>query len=1120
MKMKLLWFTRMLSIILLIGLAMPVLGQTEEQKKHPKYAELEEHFKAWKQAKDQNDQETFQKEMYKINELEVEIFGESHLKSAEVINHLGLMFLEAGQFDNALQRFDFSLKVRIKFLGDNDSEVGISYSNIGEAYRYKGEYDKAIGYYEKSLTILVKTFNETHQYVATVYNNQGLAYDSKGDYEKAIASLEKSLSIRLKILAQDHPDIAISYNSLGETYRSKGDYNKAIDYHEKSLAIRSKKFSDTDPRIAISYNNLGIVYFLKGECNKAIEYSEKALDIRLKILKENNPLVATSYNNLAGSYYCIGEYYKAIGYAEKSLIISKNIGEKYPDTGISYMNAAAYYQEVGNYEKAFEYFEKAFGIFSKTVGENSILVAKLYNILGRAHKSKNEYDKAIDYYKKSLTIFIRLLKDNHPNVAGLYNNLGSIYDSKTEYETALVYINKALGIYKQSEERTNYLKILDNTKLLYQKLNKIPETISTLEEAIGVVLKARNEIVGRDKQAFTEKHIHFFEELVNLYNQTGQQEKAFEISEKMRGLSILESFQLQFALKESGVKQKVVTDMLNRKGKIESLYSEFSAVLRQGEKGQVYAKTLKEKILLEERELERVDRNLENSNPLYAKNRKIKIPDIKNLQTKLGESKKTLLEFTLSKDSEGKETLTAFVISKTKFDPVVLGAKLHLSLQINNLRQLISVNPDRRNLILAKTADNLDFLLGSSASEYQCKYKDDDERKKCEGFEEGTEIFKEEWNNSKEKLQSLDGVREPQKVWKKFAVMERQIPKEEATNTWLPFYLKEVYKTVIHPLYEKKLIETKEILISPDASLFTVPFSALLTSENKYWSEKATISLIHSASIWMKLKETQKREYSHPIYAMGNPVYALSHSDTKGVRSSDLRAVSRGESMDTLKLGNLKGSKEEMIFITNEIYKQEKSEHVKGGLFANKQDLADNFAERKPIYKTVHFSAHGLFFPDAAELNSLALTSRAKAEEFKLKELEQYETSSKKKFPVDGFLKMGDVVDLGIKTDLIVMSACETSLGTERAGEGMVGLPQAFLIAGSQNTLATLWSVDDNGTTVFFKKFYQHYIIAPNKLNSSMSLQKSQWETFGNKDKAKDKFKDPYFWAPFVVYGE
>ncbi len=1087
--------------------------------------------------------------------------NENHIDVITSYNNLGSAYKSKGDYDKAIEFLSKSAAGIRNTLGENHPFTATSYNNLGTVYQEKGDYDRAIELHRKSLAIRLKIFGEDHTDTGMSYNNLGMVYVAKGDYEKAIESFLKSLQIYSKALGNNHPDLAIPLNNIGLTYREMGNDNKAIEFYFKSFAILSKSLGESHPSVATSYNNLGTVYYDKGEYEKAIEYFRKALEIRLRTLGENHPDLAASYNNLGAVYKSKGEYEKAIEYYKKSFgIMIKTLEENHPDVATSYNNLGSVYNEKGEYEKAIEYYQKSLGIRLKTLGENHPDVATSYNNLGSVYQDRKEFEKAaefyikslfirmktlgenhpssatsysslgslyssnglfeeaIEYYGKSLDIRLKTLGENHSDVAASFSNLGSVYQKKGEYKKAIEYNQKSLGILRKSEDRLTYLVTLDNAASLYLKLKKTPEAIATFEEAVSVVLKARTEIVGKDKQSFTEKHIHFFKELVDLYNQTGQPQKAFEINEKMRGLSILENFQLQFALRESKVNQKTAEEMLNRKGKIESLYSEYSAVTRQGEKANVYAKSLKDNILKEESILERMDKELEKSNPLYAKNRKIRIPEISALQKKLGDAGKTLLEFTLSKDIDGKETLSAFVISKGKFQSVVLGSKLNLSLAIQNLRQIISRNPKERTLILARGLNKEDIILGYGESEYLCKYPSEEERKRCSGFEEGTEIFREEQRNEKDRLKSLEKNRGTEKVWKKFAVMEREIPKEESTEKFMPLYLKEIYTLVISPLLEKNLIENREILISPDSSLFTVPFAALRDAKGEYFGNHYSISMIHSASIWMKLSEYEYEKFSHLVYAMGNPLYSFGHSETRSVRAADLRAVAKGGSMESLKLGNLKGSKEELFFLSEKIYQQEKSEHIQMGLSANKSELSERFAERKPVYKTVHFSVHGLFFPDAEELNSLALTSRKKAEEADKESLLKYEAAQNKKLPEDGFLKMGDVIDLGIKTDLVIMSACETSLGSERAGEGMVGLPQAFLLAGSQNTMATLWSVDDHGTMLFFKKFYHHYILSKMDLKANKSLQTSQKEIYSAKD--KNQYIDPYYWAAFVIYGE
>ena len=98
------------------------------------------------------------------------------------------------------------------------------------------------------------------------------------------------------------------------------------------------------------------------------------------------------------------------------------------------------------------------------------------------------------------------------------------------------------------------------------------------------------------------------------------------------------------------------------------------------------------------------------------------------------------------------------------------------------------------------------------------------------------------------------------------------------------------------------------------------------------------------------------------------------------------------------------------------------------------------------------------------------------------------------------------------------MSACETSLGTQKAGEGLVGLPQGFLMGGANYVLATLWSVDDAGTQKFMRVFYTKVFDPANKnIPIPVLLKQTQKEL---SDKTNNKYyHDPFYWSAFVVYG-
>ena len=111
----------------------------------------------------------------------------------------------------------------------------------------------------------------------------------------------------------------------------------------------------------------------------------------------------------------------------------------------------------------------------------------------------------------------------------------------------------------------------------------------------------------------------------------------------------------------------------------------------------------------------------------------------------------------------------------------------------------------------------------------------------------------------------------------------------------------------------------------------------------------------------------------------------------------------------------------------------------------------------------------------------------------------------------DGLLTAYEAQNLDLEnTSLVILSACETSLGYLDAGEGVYGLQRAFRAAGASSIMTSLWKVDDNATKDFMIQFYQHYLKTNDKNTSFLIAQKA----------IKEKYKHPYFWGAFVMVGK
>jgi CHAT domain-containing protein len=115
--------------------------------------------------------------------------------------------------------------------------------------------------------------------------------------------------------------------------------------------------------------------------------------------------------------------------------------------------------------------------------------------------------------------------------------------------------------------------------------------------------------------------------------------------------------------------------------------------------------------------------------------------------------------------------------------------------------------------------------------------------------------------------------------------------------------------------------------------------------------------------------------------------------------------------------------------------------------------------------------------------------------------------------PRDGFMDLQDVYNLTLPADLVVLSACETGLGKEISGEGLVGLTRGFMYAGASRVVASLWKVDDVATSELMAEFYKGMLL--HGLAPAAALRQAQLEM-----QKRKRWADPYYWAAFTLQGE
>jgi CHAT domain-containing protein len=156
---------------------------------------------------------------------------------------------------------------------------------------------------------------------------------------------------------------------------------------------------------------------------------------------------------------------------------------------------------------------------------------------------------------------------------------------------------------------------------------------------------------------------------------------------------------------------------------------------------------------------------------------------------------------------------------------------------------------------------------------------------------------------------------------------------------------------------------------------------------------------------------------------------------------------------------------------------------------ATERALAASGADRAAV---VHFATHGLIDEAEPERSALALAARPPHE--------------------DGILQVREIYRWRLSAALVTLSACDTALGREIAGEGLFGLSRAFFAAGASAVVASLWSVDDESTALFMRHFYGALHAGSDIDAAARSARLAMLGEGG-------RYAHPYYWSPFIVSG-
>ncbi len=291
------------------------------------------------------------------------------------------------------------------------------------------------------------------------------------------------------------------------------------------------------------------------------------------------------------------------------------------------------------------------------------------------------------------------------------------------------------------------------------------------------------------------------------------------------------------------------------------------------------------------------------------------------------------------------------------------------------------------------------------------------------------------------------------------------------------------------------LADAERVWIVADGALQLLPFGALVDGSNTYLAGRIAVATLPSLSLMMTPRETVKAPEATALIvaapATGAPDIA---GDKRGMYISirgmymPIRGMYmpiRGESgvssaltmMANIPLPGAKAEGEALVKLL-----------PKATLLTDKEATRSRLLEKGERCEVLHIATHGYADPDFPEFSGLLLAGEGD-----------------KKYDV---LTAQDVRFWSLRARLVTLSACQTALGKAVEGEGLLGLTRAFIYAGAQDVLCSLWPVSDESTKVLMVSFYREL---DKGMTVEEALQHAQVELMRS-----EATRHPFFWAGFV----
>ena len=942
---------------------------------------------------------------------------------------------------------------------------------LGETHFILGEYALSLRAYNDALKV---SHAINRGSAVGALNGIAYVYIYLGDNPNALAYCRRARALQRQPgdpqpLATDLRLEAQTLNNVGEVHYLLGELKESLDSfaHALDLWIQS---GDRRGQ-ALAHINLGYTHSDSGNLQKASDHFRQALALWRTVEDRRGEGLAQTALGAINSF--IGERQLALNAYEQALRIFRTYGDRQSES-VALNSIGQVYEDLSDLQTALDYYKLALELNRRSGNRDSEAVIQYY--VGRVYRLMGNHEQALSYYNQSLRLCRRLGKKRV--AAYVFNDIGIIYESLGRRQFALDQYKEVLKFYRKAGDRRGQATTLKTIGDVYYSTGERERAVACYEEALSYSRAAW------DRSGEAEALYN----IARAERDAGKTDSALSyITESIKIIEAMRSQVVSHQLRASyfaSIRKhyEFLIALLMQWHQLRPAGGYAAAALQASENAR--ARSLVETLLEAEAGvrldvdpvmLERehsLQREL-NAKALYMMRLR------NNTQTEAGAEQ---IEKEVRQLTNEYENVQALIRSQSPRYASLMQPRppslteIQAELRADDTILLEYAMGEEKSYVWAVTSDSF------TAYELPARAR----------IEELTrEVYRLLTARPGDDVETAGArAEQPEPFWPKAAELSR---------------------ILFGPVAQQ--LAGKRLLIVADGALQYLPFEVLpapsmpkdsndgsaAASDPIPLAMKHEVVYLPSVATLIALRSEAARPItaSKSVFVLADPVFDKGDPRVK-------MAVARFDAADGSPGPPLTSKSARGPTFPRLPSTRREAEAVVSLLPEDARAVATDFAANRALalsaelsrYRIVHIATHSVVNNSHPELSGVVLSM--------VNEQGQEE---------DGFLQLHDIYNLKLNAELVVLSACNTGLGKDVRGEGLVGLTRGFMYAGASSVVASLWKVDDAASAELMTHFYK--AMFEDDLPPAAALRSAKETMWRQKH-----WRSPYYWSAFVLQGE